>query len=246
MKNFFKCLLPVLLLCCAYVCNANYAFVNYAKNASNSNTITVSLTTGNLGVLVSSTSSGAGTPTVTQVQDNTGANWTAAISTYQPAGYPGGWFSVFYKENLPAGVTSVTVTYNGGTPGTCGLTVVQYSGIATSSSFISAASQGQVSPGTGTDAISSGATTISAVPALVLGIVQNAGNSDTVAGTGFTGRTAPDNDWFVEDKRATSTGSQTATATAATHGGGDTYFTVVAGFKEAVAGGVDGSMFQLF
>lgn len=242
MKRLFAFLC---LLLFAVSCWANGAYVNTTLNSANSNITSWTPTAGNFGLAVISTSAGGGSPTVTNVQDSSTATWTQALATTYDA-TKNAYFSIFYKSNLASGITSLTVTINGGTPGTCQIAIVQYSGIATTSPFIVEAHQGQSAPGTGANAISSGAATVSSQPAIVIGITQNDGNSDTAAGTGYTGRFTGNNDWFVQDKRVTSTGSNTATATAATHGGTDVYWTTIIAIKEPATATLDGSMFLIF
>lgn len=210
------------------------AFVQVWINSSNSNVITVAPNAGNHLTLVSRTSSGSGTPTITGAVTNGSTALTNIVATYQSAG--GDWFTVMELRNVPSGTTSITVTYSGGTPGSCGLLAIECSGLATSSTLIAnSAGNFQAAPGTGADVITSGsATNITSQPAYMLGIIGNYGNSDTTAGTGWTNRfgTGTSNDWCVIDKRVTSTGNQQVLATAPSHGNTDNYDTFLVAYAE--------------
>lgn len=218
-----------------------YAFVQAVKNSANSNSVSISPTAGNLVVFLSRTSAGGGTPTATGVQTNGSTALTQRVATFQNAN--GEWWSIFDLVNAPSGTTSITATYNGGTPGTCLILAIEYSGIATSSAFIVGSTGNfQNAPGTGANAITSGtATNVTSQPALVLGVVGNSGDSDTTAGTGYTNRfgNGTDNEWLVIDKRITATGNNQITATAATHGGTDNYETFLLSYAEPGGATVD-------
>lgn len=209
-----------------------YAYVN-STEGSGSLVLSITPTAGNLLIWVSNTSGGAGDGTITGVQDSTSAAWTQGFATYQE---PNGnlFRTCFYKENCAAGITSVTATIDGvTTPGTCDLAVIQYSGIATSAALITQVKADQNTPGTTANALSSGATSVTVSgAAAVVGIVWNSGGSDTTAGTGYTSRLTGSDKYFVEDKRITSTGSNTVTATAPTRGGIDFYTTLLIAFNE--------------
>lgn len=212
-----------------------YSFVKTGQNSLNSNVISFTPTNpGDLLILFSRTSSGGGSPSITSVVDNNSVSWLSAIATNVYGSGPEPFFTIYYLPNCEAGITSATVTYNGGTPGGTDLLIAEYSGIATTTPLIATpVGQAQATPGTTTDAITSGSMSVaSSVPAALIGIVLNAGDSDTVAGTGFTARLLADNNWMLEDKRITTTGSYAATATAPTHGAGDSYITFVLAFSE--------------
>jgi len=210
----------------------SYAYVTTGANSANSNTISFTPTNANdLLVLVSSTSSGAGTPTITSVVDNNGVSWAVGVATFQGAS-SGSWYSVYYLLNNEAGITAVTVTYAGGTPGTCNISITEYSGVGTATSaFLGAAKAFQASPGTGTDALSSPTLNVGAVPALILGISIDYNEASIAAGTGFTSRfnsTVGGSVVMVEDLLASVLGNQKATATAST--GTDIFATFVLAF----------------
>lgn len=194
-----------------------YAFVAATAPAGDSNVITIpSTTAGNMLVLLSRTSAGGGAPDITGVVDNaSSAGWAVAQARYVANSAHN---AVWYCKNVNSGATSVTVTYSGGTPGTCKLAVLEYSGLDTTAPFIAVIHAEQTDPGTGTDAVSSGNYNLTTVPALVMGYSVLLDNSSitSTAGTGFTERVGTNEFWMVEDKRNTSTGNTAATATTAT------------------------------
>jgi hypothetical protein len=218
-----------------------YAYVGSALNSSNSNAVSYSPTAGNLVVVFSETSAGGGTPTATITDNQSSPGWTTAIASVKASSSPVEWLTAFYLPNCGSGITTITLTYNGGTPGTTNLLVVEYSGIATSSPLTGTAYQAQSAPGTTTDAISSTAGAISKAPAAIVGCSFNI-EEDTyfVAGTGFTGRNTASY-IVVEDQRQTSTGSYAATWTDSTKGGSDNYLTVMLAFAEPSGGGGGGN-----
>jgi hypothetical protein len=171
--------------------------------------------------LVTITSSTAGSLLVMTVFNSGGAGRVASVT----AGFvqigtelvPGYASSMYYYENNPGGITSAGVTaWNAGTPGEYGVFISEYTGIATSSALITFARQSQASPGTGTDAVTSGTSNVTSQPALIFGWSGNPGAYSTLnAGTDFTSRDV-DAGIRTEDKRVTATGNQAATFTGAT------------------------------
>jgi hypothetical protein len=196
----------------------SYTYRTSANNSANANTITISPTAGDVVVLISMTSSGGGTPTMTVADGQSGVWTTTSINgTANGAGY---YASIAYCLNAPAGVTTLTATFNGGTPGNCDMAATSYGGLS-SPSFVGINHNYQNSPGTGTNAIVSAALNVGAIPALFIGIVTDGtGNGGTTAGTGFTRRVnnVTSLDITTEDPGAEVTGSQIATFTNTTHG----------------------------
>jgi hypothetical protein len=195
-------------------------------------------TTGSYEATFSSTTAGNLLVVVVYWDDSAGTN--PAITGWTSAGAKqttGGGYSaqIFYRLNNPGGITSVTVTsWDNGTPGSVGLTGSEYSGIATSSALIVAAGQVQTTPGTGTDAVTSGNGNVTSQPALIYGVSIDSGTAvDISAGTGFSSRLAI-TAIAVEDKRVTSTGNQATTFTAAS--GPTQINTFMVAFAEAGAG----------
>jgi hypothetical protein len=185
-----------------------YAHVQTSSTRNGLSTPLASTGAGNLLILSVYNSGGGGRlATVTAGFVQIGTEFVSA-ATYAT--------NVYYYQNNPGGLTSVAVTWSGGTPGESGVYVSEYSGIATSSSLITFARDDQTTPGTGTDAVTSGVANVTSQPALIWGISGDYPNLATLnIGTGFTNRDV-DNGVRIEDKRVTSTGNQAATFTAAT------------------------------
>jgi hypothetical protein len=215
-----------------------YAYVSGASNVTNGNSVSYAPTAGNLVVIYSSTSSGGGSPTFTTT-DNLATSYTQALAaaTFGSSG----WYGARYLENVPAGITTFTNTYNGGTPGNCAIRVVEYSGIATSASLLGPPPTPllQTTAGTGTDAVTSNLQNVTTVPALILGFTFDEQGLSFSAGTGQTLRggilSFSGGNLGVQDKRATVTGNQVITATT-THGT-DSFVSMMLTFLEPSGGG---------
>lgn len=142
-------------------------------------------------------------------------------------------------DGVSAGSHTITATI-GSSVSAPGTLVVREIG-QTSGYNITANGNIQASPGTGTDAVVSGAATNTIANALVsaCSFSTNAGGSAPAAGTGYTlGQTASvaslGGHFRTESKRITATGSNTATLTAVS--GTDTFITCMAIFAEAASG----------
>ena len=176
------------------------------------------------------TASTAGTLLVFSVFWSTGASdgpatvtsgFTAVTTELAQNG--GGYSSaVYHYPNNPGGITSVGVlTWVTADPGSRRVYVSEYSGIATSSPVLTFAKQSQTTPGTGANAVSSSASTVTlagAPGALIYGFAGEFGSGVTMnVGTdrAFTSRVVNDGN-RVEDLRITSDGSNAATFTAGT------------------------------
>lgn len=216
-----------------------YAFVqqNAADAASQVGTITVTLTPTAGNLLVFCVTGDSLDFTTLTLSDNLGSHNTfTQISTYLvTAGNQR--CSWWYAENCKGGATTFTATYSSTTRFRT-IYVAEYSGIATSGSFLDGARAENNGPGTGTDAVSSGNANATLQPALVWGFsIDVDGTSAPTAGTGFTSRT---NVWSSatcqarpEDKRVTATGNVAATFTATT--GTDGHATGIGIFAETGA-----------
>lgn len=228
MKAVRSLLCGLLLLIGSTGCWAAYAHVQSV--AANADTATItSSTAGTLLVFSVYTSGGGG-------RISTVTSGFTLVATELVGDYG---VSVYAYPNNPGGITSVGVTaWASGTPGERRVYVSEYSGIATSSPVLTTASQTQSSPGTGTDAVTSGTSTVTlagAPGALIYGFSGSFGSGITMnTGTGFTSRVLNDGN-RVEDKRVTSDGSQAATYTAASAPA--TTYTWMVAFAEASAGG---------
>lgn len=207
----------------------SYTYNTSAANSASGNTVTISPTAGALLIVFSATSGGAGTPTVT-FSDNSSSTWANASNNVVVNGLH---YSVGYCLSANSGVTTITATYNGGTPGTCDIVAISYTGM-TSPSFVGVTTPLEtVSPGAGT--ISTNALACGSTNALFVGFVRDELNSPAyTAGAGFTMRynNAPNTFGLgVEDPAAEVTGSNTATWTVATHGT-DTFAAVAVAFAD--------------
>jgi hypothetical protein len=177
---------------------------------------------------------GSATETCT-VSDGTAYSIADAVRT-DGAGQRG---QVFYLDNVSAGSHVITATFSA-TVGFRRIRAIEISGLNTAGSLDQATGQGQLAPGTGTDAVSSGATSTTTNAAdFVLGLTQNSGEispgSGTVtAGTGFTLSGAASVMMTVESMSVAATGAQTATFT---HSVANNRITHVVAFMEAAAGG---------
>jgi hypothetical protein len=122
---------------------------------------------------------------------------------------------VFYRENAPQGAMPVKVKLSAA-QSTVRLRVYEISGIALSNAFDSAVGRSQNTPGTGADAVSSGASAPTGnANDFVVGLSQNTaeldpGTGTITAGTGFTQAGPSKNIMTGERKLVTSTGQQTA------------------------------------
>lgn len=227
--KLIRSLFLVAALMCSVSVHAAVAFVKCAENAGTTNSVSFTPTnTGDLLLAFSATSAGAGSPTAT-ASDNLSDTWSSVQATVQSGAY---YITEYVLPNNPSGITSVTFTYNGGTPGTTYLSVCEVSGAATSSPVSAHIAQGQANPGVTADAITSGATTASGY---IFGMeLPGAPHSTLVSGTGYTqefqggsiGSTA-------EDVTKGSSGSYAATFTDTTNGGSNDYST----FMTAISAG---------
>jgi hypothetical protein len=224
-----------------------YAFVQQAEEDSNSTILTAlatpafgsSLTAGNLMVCHvwyggwasarTVTLSGGGSPTWTQESVVSAGN---------------NYLHSFYAENVPGGVTTaVTATFSTAVDFPA-IYVAEYSGFKTSSARLAFAGQSQATPGTGTDAVTSGLLgTLSEQPAGIVAFTFNESTSATPsAGTSFTALTAV-HDYggatpgaLAEHRRVTATTSVAGTFT--TTAGSAVHKTAAWAFSETAGGDV--------
>lgn len=213
-----------------------YAYVGTANNNASGTTVTYSPTNGNMILLLSYTSAGGGSPTCSAT-----TNTSTAFSNVVPTtAFGGDYVSLLYLV-AGAGVTSITASYVGGTPGTCKLWAIEYSGLsATPWTAGASVTNSQATPGVSADGVTSGSLAYSGgVPALVFGFHGSNGIDNVSAGTGYTSRVintpsgAMGNGLF-QDKRITVTGSIASTCTV--DNGGFPMNSILAVFTEA--GGV--------
>ena len=216
---------------------ANIALVQHTSKDAGVVTSSSSLafpsnnTAGNwIGVLIRTGHSGQ---TLT-VNDTRGNTYKQAMQSNETLDTPNGeTFAMYYAENIAAGANTVTVTESI-TNNTLRFGILEYSGVATSSSLdVIATAQG-----TGT-APSSGSATTTAGGDLVLGMVVTANGSTMTAGTGFTIEervpAAPNTKLIAEDEIKPVIGAVAANTTLAAS---DNWGAGLAAFKAASGGSV--------
>lgn len=146
---------------------------------------------------------------------------------------------VFYRENVGSGSHTITVTLSSSVSFRR-LRVMEVSGLQTASSLDQATGQSQTDPGTGANAVSSGASSATTnANDFVMGFTQacdsvDPGSGTLAAGTGYT-LSGSNLIMQVESKSVAATGVQTATFT--TSLATENYITHVVAFKEIAAGG---------
>lgn len=148
---------------------------------------------------------------------------------------------VFLLQNN-ASATTLTVTATWGSAQTFVGSHVKEIASVTTTSFQVTAGQNQVTPGTGTDAISSGSITPSAQPNLISAYSFCDGNGTALAaGTGYTSGIGgwdggSGNLLLTESQRTTGTSATAATFTDTVNGGTRRYLTVATVYTESVTG----------
>lgn len=200
-----------------------------------------SVTAGSLLIACFTYSPGATDQTFT-VSDTVGTNdtWSEVPGNLFGSGDNFG-MRMFYLPNAASGATTVRCTIVGGGEsfqwGT--LSIFEYSGIATTTPLVGQASQLQLSPGTGTDAVSSGNTgTLTAQPAMVFGIGLGWDVANSAIGSTYTDRGVVGSSTMrAGDKRVTDTTAVSATFTVGTNDGSNPHFTFCAAFAETGGGG---------
>ncbi len=218
---------------------AAWAFVQFEIEETSGSASSVpltfnsSVTAGSLLVCFTKSS----TATATGTADDIDGAW-AEIATGSPLSGNGRTASVWYRANATGGTTTVTTTFDA-SEGSRSMACGEYSGIATSSAFDVSVGQEQTNPGTGTDAVTSGATA-AAAQANSLAVSCSIATSGSVVYTTTTGWTSRVNancqggECACEDINiASGTAEGTYTIDSSTE---DTLtFTVI--FKEPAAGG---------
>lgn len=209
----------------------------YAADSSGSTTVSITLNgcvAGNL-IAVSFSAGDDGSSTVSSVSDGTAYTADAAGKVRNTTEAIGSWS--YYLPNISSGTHTITVTF-GASLSFRLIRAAEISGCATSSVEDKAAANGNTT-GTGTDAISSGATaTTTNANDFVIGWTHNCSQLDPGSGTlsAGTGYTISGTNVMVglESKSVSATGAQTATFTQSVNNQRTAH---VIAFKEAAAGG---------
>lgn len=163
-----------------------------------------------------------GSDDVTTIADTNGNSWAKVGTAYVSAG--GLMYNRIECKNVTVG-GSTQITVNLGTARTHrGLAGWEISGLDNSAAATTPVGVRRVNPGAGNDAITLGAFSITGTPGVLLGLVQDEGNSDPItAGLNFntahqfTGMGVINGTSYTigEDRRLTSDNSYDVTATSA-------------------------------
>jgi hypothetical protein len=217
-----------------------YAFIAEADNfaTTTASTITLAQTyTGGESVVVCFNHNNSPTSNAVTITDGTNT-YTPVNNAIDTGLGVKSW--IFFCPSAVAGSYTLTGTVNANTNWRA-IAAYRYSGLANSAAEVTA-SQRQVAPGTGTDAVSSTSMTPTAAPAMVFGFTVNVTDTSApAAGTGFTDQGRPAS-WTagsmgaarMEDKRVTNAAAVSSTFTSSV--GTETYITVGAVFGEAGTG----------
>lgn len=232
----------IVLLFSATPAFAAWAFVqaNGTYEAGSDNTIAHTLTSNvTAGTKLQCAVTWATGVTISSVSDGTNT-WNVSVATYN---WDGGIFDAasYTALNVAAGATTVTVTFSGATTEK-GLYCLEHSGIATSSAVDVTKTNNQAAPGTGTDEITSGATTATAQAnelVTAIALKRTCATCAISAGTGFTARGTQliGSFWAIraEDKNLASAGDAVSTFTA--DEGGTPTSVIVVTYKEPASSG---------
>jgi hypothetical protein len=213
---------------------AQYGYVGQAYAAAAS--VSYSPTAGNLvKVSVGFTKlTGAPNPSITDSQSN---GYTIA-QAFSQGGSSGNYLATWYLANVPAGITSFTVSFTSGTA-TPYILVQEFTGLSLaqngSSALLGSSTMAYVTaPGTGANAISSNAFTIGSYPAMLSSVVFDPGLNNVSAGTGLTQRfSTPGDALSAGDARFTGTGAQSSLWTTAN--GSDNFLVENSAFVEQIS-----------
>ena len=142
--------------------------------------------------------------------------------------------AIYYAENIKGGANTVTVSDT--VSGPLRVAILEYSGVATSSSL------DKVAVATGTSALpNSGSLNTTASGDLLLGAIATTNTAAVTAGSGYGIKNLvppePSTKLMTEDQVQAAAGVASASATL---GGSDTWGAVLAAFKTATGGGVTG------
>jgi hypothetical protein len=208
-----SCLLIIVIPMTAH---AAFVAVGNGHNTANGNTITYTATAGNTLIVGAFTSAGGGSPTATIADNGTGSTWTTQLATTTFASQ----FVTFFTGVAGTGVTTITVTFSGGTPGNVFLGVLEYSGLSPTGFLGISTGNLQAVPGsaagTGTNAVTSTNVNVTSQPAALIGwFWEFGGNGGGSAGTSPIAFTRRLNiaGIMTEDARVTATGNAVANAT---------------------------------
>ena len=168
---------------------------------------------------------------ISSVADSRSQTYSASTNVTDGATYS---LATFYFPNTTGGACTITCTFAGAVT-YASMQVAEYSGVATSLPLDQTTSNNQTTPGTATDAITSGSVTTTTDGQLIVGwtTALTGGVGTVTAGTNYTARTNIFGDTVDEDRVQTSAGSIAATFT--TTSATSNYITIISTFKAATA-----------
>lgn len=168
---------------------------------------------------------------ISSVADSRSQTYSASTNVTDGATYS---LATFYFPNTTGGACTITCTFAGAVT-YASMQVAEYSGVATSLPLDQTTSNNQTTPGTATDAITSGSVTTTTDGQLIVGwtTALTVGVGTVTAGTNYTARTNIFGDTVDEDRVQTSAGSIAATFT--TTSATSNYITIISTFKAATA-----------
>ena len=204
----------------------SYSFVNAAYAAATS--IAYSPTIGNQVIVAVGNGFSSGTPSAT-VSDNLASSYAIAAPSTAGGIY---FLTAQYLLSAPPGISTISVTWAGGNAVSPQILVLEYSGFA---GFVGASTPNYVSaPGTGANAIVSGAVTVASPPVGLIGIAYNPTANPCTAGTSpiaFTQRFSTGGEGMsAEDVEMLSGGSPKVTFT--TINSGNNFLVAALAFAE--------------
>jgi len=203
-----------------------WTYVGGVKDATAS--ISYSPTVGNMLIVFSATTAGGGSPLLS-VTDNIGSKWLPALpTTAADIWFAGAW----YLPRCPAGITTITLSYNGGAPSTLRNCLVEYSGGPPPSIPLNT-KPAAFTFSTAVDGIVAPSIYVTPPPAMVVAFCGDISGTGTtaVAGTGYTSRFTT-TQTQVEDARFSSAGVRTPTFTDTTTGATDSFVVMTLAFSE--------------
>jgi hypothetical protein len=164
--------------------------------------------------------------TITMADDKSNT-WTPLMTRVISGSGPYGCLP-FYAFNVSGGPSVITATFpSNSVPA---IFVDSFTNIAATSPVDGTpVGANPASPGTGTDAVSSGNTTTAVNGDLIYGMGISIHSSGLTVGTGFTGYVASASTWYTESKIQSSAGAVAATFTATS--GTDVIIAMVGAFK---------------
>ena len=169
------------------------AFVQSKSNSGDAGGTTIAVTTtsnvtgGNLLVVGINWSTG-NIEDISSLADGLGNTYNPIANNHVRDATAGQWTSVYYAKNITGGACTITATF-AASRSFRRIVVHEVSGLDTTAPLDQSTGQNQVSPGTGTDAVTSGSVTTTTNGQYIFATsMDDSGSNNYNAGTGFTGR----------------------------------------------------------